>query len=452
MCADVAIHDTDGHNPHAHIMLTVRPLTDKGQWQHKTEKEYLCIRAGEECGFTAAEFKAAQAEGWEKQYPYKVGKKKAYMTATEAEAEGYERASKYPKCTKFGRQNPVSARWNSEEQLVAWRAAWADAVNHCLEQAGRAERIDHRSHAQRGLDEQPTVHEGVEAHALERRGIRSERCELNRQIKADNKLLRELKAAVAKITKAMQNTVPVIANALESIRQNMIVLRYGVLHYQYRRSDAENYLNQAKPAYSSYLELRQTIGAKQKECKRLQKQRSDTPLLNIFKRRELSARMSELTEEIEELRNEETVIMRSLQKETPAQMKEVKTEISDTETAVQRYLESEQKYAAELGSEKQKFDEVMSQAAEHDPDELIAARLSLRPGMEQQATQRIRSAIGALDTWVKECSIDDVDDSLGEAGMEEAFALRQRQKRMEEKLRQYEAQRKQKKRSWDMER
>ena len=26
MCADVAIHDIDGHNPHAHIMLTVRPL------------------------------------------------------------------------------------------------------------------------------------------------------------------------------------------------------------------------------------------------------------------------------------------------------------------------------------------------------------------------------------------------------------------------------------------
>ena len=26
MCADFAIHDTDGHNPHAHILLTVRPL------------------------------------------------------------------------------------------------------------------------------------------------------------------------------------------------------------------------------------------------------------------------------------------------------------------------------------------------------------------------------------------------------------------------------------------
>ena len=37
MCADVCIHDTDGHNPHAHIMLTVRPLAKDGKWQHKTE-------------------------------------------------------------------------------------------------------------------------------------------------------------------------------------------------------------------------------------------------------------------------------------------------------------------------------------------------------------------------------------------------------------------------------
>ena len=30
MCADFAIHDTDGHNPHAHILLTVRPLETDG--------------------------------------------------------------------------------------------------------------------------------------------------------------------------------------------------------------------------------------------------------------------------------------------------------------------------------------------------------------------------------------------------------------------------------------
>ena len=81
MCADAAIHDPypHGHNPHAHILLTVRPLDEKGKWQYKTEKEYLCVKDGEERGFTAAEFKQAQADGWEKQYQYKVGKKKVYM-------------------------------------------------------------------------------------------------------------------------------------------------------------------------------------------------------------------------------------------------------------------------------------------------------------------------------------------------------------------------------------
>lgn len=70
MCADYAIHDTDGHNPHAHIMLTVRPLDDKGKWQAKTQKEYLCRRGEEEQGFTAAEFRQAQLDGWEKLYKY----------------------------------------------------------------------------------------------------------------------------------------------------------------------------------------------------------------------------------------------------------------------------------------------------------------------------------------------------------------------------------------------
>ena len=87
MCADAAIHDTDGHNPHAHILLTVRPLDEQGKWQYKTEKEYLCMKNGEERGFTAAEFRAAQNEGWEKQYPYKVGKKKVYMTPSAAKAQ-----------------------------------------------------------------------------------------------------------------------------------------------------------------------------------------------------------------------------------------------------------------------------------------------------------------------------------------------------------------------------
>ena len=150
MCVDAAIHDPDGHNPHAHIITTVRPLNVDGTWQYKTEKEYLCVRDGEERGFTAAEFKEAKNEGWEKQYPYKVGKKKVYMTPSAAEVQGYERANKYPKSTKFGRQNPIAAKWNSEEQLLKWREAWAETVNRHLEHSGHDERIDHRSFADRG--------------------------------------------------------------------------------------------------------------------------------------------------------------------------------------------------------------------------------------------------------------------------------------------------------------
>lgn len=84
MCADFAIHDTDGHNPHAHILLTVRPLNENGTWQYKTKKEYLCIKDGKEKGFTAAEFKEAQKEGWEKQYRYQAGKKEIYLTPSAA--------------------------------------------------------------------------------------------------------------------------------------------------------------------------------------------------------------------------------------------------------------------------------------------------------------------------------------------------------------------------------
>lgn len=83
--------------------------------------------------------------------------------------QGYERVNKYPKSTKFGRQNLITERWNSEEQLVQWRKAWAEVTNRYLQQYGHDARIDHRSHAERGLDEQPTIHEGAVARALEKK-------------------------------------------------------------------------------------------------------------------------------------------------------------------------------------------------------------------------------------------------------------------------------------------
>ena len=105
---------------------------------------------------------------------------------------------------------------------MVWREKWADVTNKYLAQYPWIDaRIDHRSHAARGLDEQPTIHEGVTARALEKKGIISDRCELNRQIKADNALLRELKSAVRKLMEAVENTIPAFSEAMEKLRENM---------------------------------------------------------------------------------------------------------------------------------------------------------------------------------------------------------------------------------------
>ena len=348
MCADAAIHDTDGHNPHAHILLTVRPLDGQGHWQYKTEKEYLCVRNGEEKGFTVAEFKSAQNDGWEKQYPYKVGKKKAYMTPSAAETQGLVRADKHPKSTRYGRQNPISERWNSEEQLAVWRAAWADMSNRHLERAGREERIDHRSNAARGLDEIPTIHEGVAAQALELKGIISDRCELNRQIKADNALLRELKSAVRKLMDAVKDTVPALAEAMEKLRENMIIFRYQLNHIAKGKRSMRKYIKSVSPELERYTGLVQQIKDKTKERKDLLAEKKETPFYQIPKLHNLTRRITELTEEIEELKTEKEMLLRSLDCADDAGISDVKKEIATLEGALKKLSEQEKKYSAEL--------------------------------------------------------------------------------------------------------
>lgn len=415
MCADAAIHDTDGHNPHAHILLTVRPLDEQGKWQYKTEKEYLCTRNGEERGFTAAEFKSAQNDGWEKQYPYKVGKKKVYMTPSAAEAQELIRADKHPKSTRYGRQNPISERWNSEEQLVSWRVAWADVTNRYLESAGREERIDHRSNAARGLDEIPTIHEGVTAQALERKGIVSDRCEINRQIRADNALLRELKAAVRKLGQAVKNTIPAIAEAMEKLRANMIVFHYQLRHIGRGRQRMKDYIHAVQPKLVRYTELVQEIRGKSKERKSLLAEKKKTPFYLIPKQHELSRRIAELTEDLEELKSAKDMLLHSLECADDAGITAVKKDISTMEAALKKLAQQEEKYTAELNDALRQYADLKEQTEEFDPDELQDARLALRPAMERSAVDRVQSAYGDMyDLLVMFDSKRDVADMLHE--------------------------------------
>ena len=433
MCADAAIHDTDGHNPHAHILLTVRPLDKQGKWQYKTEKEYLCMKNGEERGFTAAEFRAAQNEGWEKQYPYKVGKKKVYMTPSAAEAQGLVRADKHPKSTRYGRQNPISERWNSEEQLTAWRAAWADVSNRCLERAGHEERIDHRSNAARGLDEQPTIHEGVTARALERKGIIADRCEINRQIKADNALLRELKAAARKLAQAVKNTLPAIAEAMENLRANMIVFHYQLRHIGRGRQRMKEYIHAVQPKLVRYTELVQEIRGKGKERKSLLAEKKETPFYLIPKQHELSRRIAELTEELEELKSEKDMLLHSLECTDDAGITAVKKDISTMEATLKKLSQQEEKYTAELNDALQQYAELKSLSAQFDSDKLQDARLALRPAMERSAVDCMQSAYGdRYQPLMMYDSKRDVSDMLHEEAETRSIRERLRQKQQQQ--------------------
>ena len=151
MIADFNLHDTGGGNPHAHILLTMRPLDEKGAWLPKSKKEYVLDENGEKIRLPSGRYKTRKVD---------------------------------------------LVDWNNRENAEVWRRAWADLANEFLAQNNRPERIDHRSYERQGIDQLPTVHVGVSATQMEKKGIVTERGELNRNIKAANRILREIRRLV----------------------------------------------------------------------------------------------------------------------------------------------------------------------------------------------------------------------------------------------------------------
>jgi predicted nucleic acid-binding Zn-ribbon protein len=139
MCADFCFHDKDDGNPHAHVMFTMRPIEPDGKWGQKSR-------------------------------------------------------------TVDGRKiNTVD--WNDRDKAEEWRAAWAAYCNAALRENGFDDAIDHRSYARQGKEQIPTVHMGAAATQMERRGIRTVRGDMNREIAITNNEIRQLRARIAKLDK-----------------------------------------------------------------------------------------------------------------------------------------------------------------------------------------------------------------------------------------------------------
>ncbi len=155
MCADVCIHDKKDGNPHAHIMLTMRPFELNGEWGAKQKKEYILDENGDKI---------------------------------------YDPKRRQYKCTKI-----ETTDWNAQTKAEEWRQGWADICNEALKQNDVTDRVDHRSFERQGSEQIPTIHLGPSASQMEKRGIRTERGNTNRDIAVTNQNLCQLKARIAKL-------------------------------------------------------------------------------------------------------------------------------------------------------------------------------------------------------------------------------------------------------------
>ncbi|WP_317316780.1 MobQ family relaxase [Peptostreptococcus russellii] len=147
MCADIALHDKNDGNPHCHILLTMRPLNDDTTWGAKSKKEYILDENGEKVKLKNGNYKTRK------------------INATD---------------------------WNEQDKAEEWRKAWADITNKYLEENSIQEQIDHRSYQRQGIEQIPTIHLGVSATQMEKKGITTDRGNINREIKHQNKILKEI--------------------------------------------------------------------------------------------------------------------------------------------------------------------------------------------------------------------------------------------------------------------
>jgi hypothetical protein len=155
MCADICVHDKNDSNPHAHIMLTMRPFNEDGTWGDKQKKEYILDKDDNKI---------------------------------------YDPKKRQYKCKAI-----LATDWNDQTKAEEWREAWAEHVNIFLERDNHAERIDHRSFDRQGIDEIPTIHLSAAAFQMDKRGIVTERGNINRSIEVSNQHLHQLKARITKL-------------------------------------------------------------------------------------------------------------------------------------------------------------------------------------------------------------------------------------------------------------
>lgn len=205
MIADFAIHDPHppGHNPHVHLLLTMRSLDEEGRWMAKSKKEYILDENGERI----------RTEG------------------------GYWKSRKV-----------YTNDWNNLGNCEVWRDAWEQIQNQYLERNGRPERVSLKSYERQGIDQIPTVHMGPAVAHMEEKGIRTNIGDLNRDIKSANILM----ASIRKALSAIRNWIADLKEKRDIIVAEMEKLKEPTLsellldYYNLRSDERSDWSSRAK--------------------------------------------------------------------------------------------------------------------------------------------------------------------------------------------------------------
>ena len=171
MCADIALHDKNDGNPHCHILLTMRPLNEDTTWGAKSKKEYILDENREKIKLKNGNYKTRKIN---------------------------------------------TTDWNEQDKAEEWRKAWADITNKYLEENSIQNKVDHRSYLRQGIEQIPTIHLGVSATQMEKKGIATDRGNINREIKHQNAILREISRRI----KALLNWIRGIGKEEKAENEN----------------------------------------------------------------------------------------------------------------------------------------------------------------------------------------------------------------------------------------
>ena len=255
-------------NPHVHILLTVRPMDEDGNWMAKSQKEYVCKKGNVIKNMTAEEFRAAKIQGWEKEYQYWKGKEKIWMTPSEAFSRNLVRVSKNPRSTPYGRRDAQMERWNSTEALLEYRSSWEKHVNRALEQAGRTERVDCRSYQEQGKDTISGIHLG--SYASKKKGA-SDRYQINEEIKSINEINKDIRKKIEDIEKKLADRkghfYDSLAEQLGTLESDIVSLRCSLDSLEQQKAALGQDIRSLRDSINRIQTVQETIRAKNQDSK-----------------------------------------------------------------------------------------------------------------------------------------------------------------------------------------